>query len=529
MRPVILVLVIALGFILNPLLHAVEVTFINGANGSLNFTQTAPSLPETNWPLGQFSISAGEDGATLTEVGVILGGSYSNVGQFRLYENSSNDYSTATAASSWVDESGGFVAFTGLSSDIPNGTQYYWVAVALPESVSGTIDGSIPNSFLLDITNATYSGSSSWGYLNAGSDVNLKPIVEVTFICGADESLNFTQTAPVVPDTNWALGQFSLSAGATGATLTEVQVSLYNTYANVDSFRLYENSSNDYSTATAASSWVNETNNFVVFGNLNCPVPNDTQYYWVGAALSETADGSISGNIPHSSFVDIDNSTYSGSSSWGYLNAGEDVSLPVELASFSALCTELGVLLEWATESELWNAGFILDRQADDETDWTTIASYETHDGLKGQGNTSSRTEYEFTDVHVFAGNTYNYRLSDVDSWGTVHVNEIIEITVTAEVIPEATVLEPAYPNPFNPETRIRYKLAENANVTLQVVDLTGRKVRIILKGEQQRAGSYIMYWNGKNDSNMNSPSGVYFLVLHAGDVIKTQKAMLLR
>ena len=203
-----------------------------------------------------------------------------------------------------------------------------------------------------------------------------------------------------------------------------------------------------------------------------------------------------------------------------------DQSLPVELRSFTAEEGDGTIILKWVTESETDNLGYILERKTA-ATDWQQIASYQTHDALKGAGNTSSRTEYAFTDVNVFTGETYRYRLSDVDFMGTITIQDVLEIKLTEA--PEKTELEPAFPNPFNPETKIGYKLAEDAEVTLKVVDLMGRTVTHILEGRFQKAGSYNYFWNGKDDMGRLQPSGVYVLVLNAGYVTKVQKVMLVR
>ena len=254
-----------------------------------------------------------------------------------------------------------------------------------------------------------------------------------------------------------------------------------------------------------------------------------TLRWLIGEATSVTL--TIADNTDEAAYFENDNNNPWGDAiDWTMSNQDlGEVSLPVELASFSACCTEEGVLLEWATESELENAGFILDRQGEGEADWTTLASYETHDALKGQGNTSERKEYAFTDVNVYAGDVLRYRLTDVSTGGVRTVNDILTITVTEDVIPKETALERAYPNPFNPETKISYKLSKDASVTLRVFDLKGRNVKTIIEGRNQKAGHYHIFWNGRSESGGTAPSGVYILLLQAGDVMKTQKVMLVR
>lgn len=104
-----------------------------------------------------------------------------------------------------------------------------------------------------------------------------------------------------------------------------------------------------------------------------------------------------------------------------------DGTLPVELAQFSVHVQNHHVMVVWRTESEVDNLGFILERSVDN-TRWVRIASYQTHDELKGQGNTSVGTKYVFTDQSVEPGRKYWYRLSDVSTKGEITTHPAISI-----------------------------------------------------------------------------------------------------
>ena len=95
--------------------------------------------------------------------------------------------------------------------------------------------------------------------------------------------------------------------------------------------------------------------------------------------------------------------------------------MPVALAEFSAFPVDGHVKLVWATESETDNLGYILERKIGG-SDWAEIASYLTDPALKGAGNTSSRIEYGYTDEEVLPGESYSYRLSDVDTKGNITI-----------------------------------------------------------------------------------------------------------
>ncbi|MDZ7657972.1 T9SS type A sorting domain-containing protein [Fodinibius sp.] len=83
--------------------------------------------------------------------------------------------------------------------------------------------------------------------------------------------------------------------------------------------------------------------------------------------------------------------------------------------------------------------------------------------------------------------------------------------------------LLPNYPNPFNPETQIRYQVASQAQVTLEVYDVLGRKVRTLVD-EPHAGGSYTVSFDGSNLS-----SGMYFIHLKAGQTVKLQKMTLIK
>ena len=98
---------------------------------------------------------------------------------------------------------------------------------------------------------------------------------------------------------------------------------------------------------------------------------------------------------------------------------------------------------------------------------------------------------------------------------------------------PAETALLPNYPNPFNPETWMPYRLAHPAHVTLTIYDTKGAPVRRLDLGHQS-AGYYTdrakaAYWDGRNDSGESVASGVYFYQLHAGDYIAVRRMVILK
>ena len=90
-----------------------------------------------------------------------------------------------------------------------------------------------------------------------------------------------------------------------------------------------------------------------------------------------------------------------------------------------------------------------------------------------------------------------------------------IDLTVTStstqnNMIVFKTELLGNYPNPFNPETTIKYNLENNAEVTLEIFNIKGQLVRTLVNTSQE-AGSHNVIWNGKDSNNRSVSSGIYF------------------
>ena len=100
-------------------------------------------------------------------------------------------------------------------------------------------------------------------------------------------------------------------------------------------------------------------------------------------------------------------------------------------------------------------------------------------------------------------------------------------------LVPKETQLLPNYPNPFNPETWIPYRLAKDAFVTLTIYDQGGRVVRRLNVGHQTAAvyerRSKAIYWDGRNEVGDKVASGIYFYTLIAGDYSATRKMLILK
>lgn len=84
------------------------------------------------------------------------------------------------------------------------------------------------------------------------------------------------------------------------------------------------------------------------------------------------------------------------------------------------------------------------------------------------------------------------------------------------------------YPNPFNPETEIRYAIPIGGNVELTIYNMVGQTIRTLVKGTMS-AGEYSVNWNSTDDNGQRVAAGVYFykIVSPNGEVMK--KMLLLK
>jgi hypothetical protein len=93
---------------------------------------------------------------------------------------------------------------------------------------------------------------------------------------------------------------------------------------------------------------------------------------------------------------------------------------------------------------------------------------------------------------------------------------------------PKQFALRANYPNPFNPETTIRFDVASRSHVALRVYDVSGALVRTLVD-ETKDAGSHVVQWNGRNDQGNPASSGVYFYRLTAPGFSDVRKMTLLK
>jgi len=96
---------------------------------------------------------------------------------------------------------------------------------------------------------------------------------------------------------------------------------------------------------------------------------------------------------------------------------------------------------------------------------------------------------------------------------------QVADVTPTTQ----EPILNMAFPNPFNPATRISYVLPERTAVTLAIYDVQGKLVETLVSGAEP-VGEHVVEWNATG-----RPSGIYFYRLTAGTYTETRKMVLLK
>jgi hypothetical protein len=97
-----------------------------------------------------------------------------------------------------------------------------------------------------------------------------------------------------------------------------------------------------------------------------------------------------------------------------------------------------------------------------------------------------------------------------------------------SSVLPSAYSLGEAYPNPFNPVTRIEFALPESGMTTLKVFNIMGQQVASLLN-QQLDAGRHTVSWNATNEAGQKVASGMYVYQMEVNGFTQSHKMLLLK
>ena len=188
--------------------------------------------------------------------------------------------------------------------------------------------------------------------------------------------------------------------------------------------------------------------------------------------------------------------------------------MPNYVRTHESVWNENRVELSWALAGDDQDLDFVIARRAADEPEYATIATggVESRDG-----------SFVFADETVEPATDYSYFVEVLQG------DRVIASFTTQVSTPEIRfALQRNFPNPFNPNTTIRFAVPERTPVRLTIYDVAGRQVRALVD-EQRRAGIYSEVWDGRDDAGRPAISGTYVYKLQTADRIASHKMMLLK
>jgi hypothetical protein len=94
--------------------------------------------------------------------------------------------------------------------------------------------------------------------------------------------------------------------------------------------------------------------------------------------------------------------------------------------------------------------------------------------------------------------------------------------------LPEDYRLSQNFPNPFNPQTTIKYQIPVSDHVVIEVFNLMGQKIATLVN-ESKNAGFYDVLWDGKDDYDVSVSSGIYVYIMRSGNYVKKMKTIFLK
>ena len=181
-------------------------------------------------------------------------------------------------------------------------------------------------------------------------------------------------------------------------------------------------------------------------------------------------------------------------------------------------------------QADIGNDGIVLSWHGPVDADFDHHKVYRFNLNAQDPAEEYSTVDTFFVD-EVVDGN-YEYWVSAVDYNGNESdPSEVVSVLLDVDVaiaLPTEFALQQNYPNPFNPSTQIQYAVPTDANVTIAIYDLMGRKVRTLVNGNVT-AGYHTTMWNATNDLGQPVAAGMYIYTISSHDYLAKKKMVLLK
>lgn len=240
---------------------------------------------------------------------------------------------------------------------------------------------------------------------------------------------------------------------------------------------------------------------------------SDAQLILAGATTSpslQLTQALVPGRIYYWYVMAFDETRYAQSPLWSFTVSGPPIA--VAFTSFDAVQDGDAIDVSWELAS-------------DEAMERYTLYRRESNGAPRqiAQGSVEhSRDSYR--DEAVASGTTYSYELVIRTTDGDEFRSPVATVSTSSLEL----ALHQNVPNPFNPQTAIRFDLLASTRVRLAVFDVNGRLIRTLVEGERA-AGTHEAIWTGRDDADQPVSSGVYFYVLDAGKQRLTRKLVLLK
>ncbi len=196
-----------------------------------------------------------------------------------------------------------------------------------------------------------------------------------------------------------------------------------------------------------------------------------------------------------------------------YLNKNGGGIVPVELLSFNARAVSNRVEIRWETGSEFNSDKFDVERAVISDAGKSSSVRIAE---LDASGKSNSLKAYgPVIDKNVSLGSDYVYRLKMVDLDGSFSYSDEVLVSV-GEV--EGFSLSSPMPNPAANSAVVSFTLAADANVAIELYDLTGKLISVLFNG-YAKAGI-----NNATFDLMNIPAGTYSYVLRSGNSLLSKQ-----
>jgi len=211
---------------------------------------------------------------------------------------------------------------------------------------------------------------------------------------------------------------------------------------------------------------------------------------------------------------------------------GGDDTLPIHLSHFSVtLGSDMFVALRWTVETESNQSGYnILRSEIRDISQAIKINPELISDGV----TLGTSVTYTFSDQEVSLHQTYYYWLESICTNGISSFAGPLIITIGDHDVPDIpgitipTRLHYAFPNPFNPNTNLRYSVKEPATVNISIHNLKGQLIRNWEVTHPQK-GYYQISWDGKDYNGNLVGGGVYPYKMDCGSYHSSKKVVLMK